>query len=382
MPRRRSPAARSTPPSLSAEARAEAGHARRLRLLCPRPRHGCPPRRRYVAPGRDRRMGEPGGLDFGPRLLAPRRLERRVDRLPAGCASWPSNGSFAPAVIIGPRAPSRRRPSALGRAAAQGRGNNRRSSESFYGLLARETLGMSTELASDPFIGDDPPIDAASQHPARGRARAGSASPRWPSRCFATRPDRRAVRASRTDPARQDASTCRPPSCGSPTTANGARPSPTAIPTALAALSGWRVDPALAFGHIVQELAFRRCRQPRRRRRPDAGRCRSPPKKVSNSRGVPYSRAALTDPKYNLEFGQSFHRDDAAALRALRASCRESSPRTTRGRCRSARWAESTTRAIRCCGSNHPHWETRYYVPAVMRNMWVYQGSTTSRRSP
>jgi soluble lytic murein transglycosylase len=21
-----------------------------------------------------------------------------------------------------------------------------------------------------------------------------------------------------------------------------------------------------------------------------------------------------------------------------------------------------------------PYWETRYYVPAVMRNMWVYQG--------
>jgi len=21
-----------------------------------------------------------------------------------------------------------------------------------------------------------------------------------------------------------------------------------------------------------------------------------------------------------------------------------------------------------------PYWETRYYVPAVLRNMWVYQG--------
>jgi soluble lytic murein transglycosylase-like protein len=21
-----------------------------------------------------------------------------------------------------------------------------------------------------------------------------------------------------------------------------------------------------------------------------------------------------------------------------------------------------------------PYWETRYYVPAVMRNLWVYQG--------
>jgi soluble lytic murein transglycosylase len=31
--------------------------------------------------------------------------------------------------------------------------------ESFYGLLARETLGMPTRLGSDPFIGSDPPVE-------------------------------------------------------------------------------------------------------------------------------------------------------------------------------------------------------------------------------
>jgi soluble lytic murein transglycosylase-like protein len=39
------------------------------------------------------------------------------------------------------------------------------------------------------------------------------------------------------------------------------------------------------------------------------------------------------------------------------------------------RWA-----AIPCDGDpllwmeSIPYWETRYYVPAVMRNLWVYQG--------
>ena len=31
--------------------------------------------------------------------------------------------------------------------------------ESFYGLLARETLGMSTKLGADPFVGYDPPVE-------------------------------------------------------------------------------------------------------------------------------------------------------------------------------------------------------------------------------
>src|SRR5207302_7061216 len=33
------------------------------------------------------------------------------------------------------------------------------AAESFYGLVARETLGLPTRLSADPFIGSDPPID-------------------------------------------------------------------------------------------------------------------------------------------------------------------------------------------------------------------------------
>ena len=70
-----------------------------------------------------------------------------------------------------------------------------------------------------------------------------------------------AHRASCADPARQEAR----PSGGAAVArqqrpARRARPTPpTAIPTrAGARINGWRVDPALAFGHIVQESAFRR----------------------------------------------------------------------------------------------------------------------------
>ena len=71
-------------------------------------------------------------------------------------------------------------------------------------------------------------------------------------------------------------------------------------------VNGWRVDPALAFGHIVQESAFIRTAVSHAgavglmQVVPDTAQL------VSRNGGVAYSRAALTDPRYNLEFGQSF----------------------------------------------------------------------------
>src|SRR5206468_7762353 len=37
--------------------------------------------------------------------------------------------------------------------------NTYEATESFYGLVARETLGMPTRLAADPFAGSDPTVD-------------------------------------------------------------------------------------------------------------------------------------------------------------------------------------------------------------------------------
>jgi soluble lytic murein transglycosylase len=77
-------------------------------------------------------------------------------------------------------------------------------------------------------------------------------------------------------------------------------------------LGGWRVDPALAFGHIVQESAFRRTAVSQAGA---VGLMQVLPitaQQMATSRGVPYSRASLTDPRFNLEFGQSLSRRCAA----------------------------------------------------------------------
>ena len=88
-------------------------------------------------------------------------------------------------------------------------------------------------------------------------------------------------------------------------------------------LNGWRVDPALAFGHIVQEFAVPPDRgQHRRCGRPDAGAAGTAQPMSRSSRRCHTRRGSLTDPTMNLEYGQSFiemmrgssaHRRPAAA---------------------------------------------------------------------
>ena len=109
-------------------------------------------------------------------------------------------------------------------------------------------------------------------------------------------------------------------------------------------LNGWRVDPALAFGHIVQESAFRRTAVSQAGA---VGLMQVLPitaQQMANSRGVSYTRASLTDPRFNLELPV-------------------------------ARWAAINDKGDPLLWiESIPYWETRYYVPAVLRNMWVYQG--------
>ena len=141
-----------------------------------------------------------------------------------------------------------------------------------------------------------------------------------------------------------------------------------------APLTGWRLDPALAFAHIIQESTFRA----------DAvspadavGLMQVRPgtaQDMARARNLPYSRASLTDPSYNLEFGQSFielmRRSPATGGQLPRMMAAYNAGPTP-----VARWA-----AIPGQGDpllwieSIPYWETRYYVPAVFRNMWVYQG--------
>lgn len=250
------------------------------------------------------------------------------------------------------------------------------SSESFYGLLARETLGMDTRLPADPFIGSDPPVR---QHPnvqraielarigevmmagemLRHQARIGAPSEHHALIQVAKKLDLPSAQlwlANNGQPgARADAA--------------DRYPNPRWTP-----LNGWRVDPALAFGHVVQESSFRHnavspvgavgLMQVRPGTAQD----------IARARNVPFSRGALTDPRTNLEFGQGY-----IEMMRRSASTAGQLPRViasyNAGPLPVGRWAAINDKGDPLLWMESiPYWETRYYVPSVLRNMWVYQG--------
>jgi len=250
-----------------------------------------------------------------------------------------------------------------------------RSNESFYGLLARETLGMDTRLPPSPPTADAsveglPNVRRAvelvkiGQRPLaeemlRHQARIGRPSEHLGLIGVARRLDLAGAQfwlAHNGQP-------------GAVSYPQDAYPMPRWTP-----LTGWRVDPALAFAHIIQESTFRTdaispagavgLMQVRPGTAGDMARIR----------GLAYSPSTLTDPSYNLEFGQSFielmRRSSATGGQLPRMMAAYNA-----GPLPVARWA-----AIPGQGDpllwieSIPYWETRYYVPAVFRNMWVYQG--------
>ena len=93
----------------------------------------------------------------------------------------------------------------------------------------------------------------------------------------------------------------------------------------------------------------------------------------ARARGWP-STGSLTDPKMNLEYGQSFiemmRRNPGTGGQLPRVIASYNA-----GPLPVARWATINDRGDPLLWiESIPYWETRYYVPAVLRNMWVYQG--------
>ena len=135
--------------------------------------------------------------------------------------------------------------------------------------------------------------------------------------------------------------------------------------------SGWRVDPALALAHARQESDFR------------AGAV-SPAGAVGLMQVRPgtagdFARARgtavgdLAYPPTNLEYGQSFielmRGNPATQGQLVKVVAAYNAGPLPVGRWNYINakgdpllWIESL-----------PYWETRYYVPSVLRNMWVYQ---------
>ncbi len=250
-----------------------------------------------------------------------------------------------------------------------------RSPESFYGLVARETLGMATSI-SGPAPADVAAIEALPN------VRRAEALVAIGERAMAEEALRHQARIGR--PADQRALIAVAQKLdlagvqywlatnGQPGTAveSAARyPRPRWTPQ-----NGWRVDPALAYGHVIQESNFREravsaagavgWMQVRPGTAGDTAR----------ARGAVFDPLSLTEPAINLDYGQSF-----IELLRQHPATRGQLPRViaayNAGPLSVDRWG-----AINDHGDpllwieSIPYWETRYYVPAVMRNMWVYQG--------
>ncbi len=250
-----------------------------------------------------------------------------------------------------------------------------RSNESFYGLLARETLGLDTRLPPDPHnysaaVESLPNVRRAAELVAIGerwlaedllrhQARIGRASEHHGLIEFARRLDLAGAQfwlAHNGQP-------------GAVTDPADRYPAPRWAP-----ITGWRVDPALAFAHIIQESTFRAdAVSPAQavglmQVRPGTA------QDMARARNLPYSRSNLTDPGYNLEFGQSFielmRRSSATGGQLPRIMAAYNAGPTP-----VARWAWIPDRGDPLLWiESIPYWETRFYVPAVFRNMWVYQG--------
>ncbi|HET7605990.1 MAG TPA: lytic transglycosylase domain-containing protein [Sphingomicrobium sp.] len=248
--------------------------------------------------------------------------------------------------------------------------------ESFYGLIARETLGMSTKIGADPFTGNDPPVDhypniqRAIELVKIGEPRLAEQMIVHQAKIGAPSEHHALIQlAKRLDLPAAQLYLAKYGQYGARADATDRYPNPRWSP-----INGWRVDPALAFGHIVQESAFRRAAVSPAdavglmQVRPGTA------QDLARARGIPYSRGSLTDPRFNLEFGQSF-------IEMMRGSSATAGqlPRViasyNAGPLPVGRWAGINDKGDPLLWiESIPYWETRYYVPSVMRNMWVYQG--------
>ncbi|HEX8414056.1 MAG TPA: lytic transglycosylase domain-containing protein, partial [Sphingomicrobium sp.] len=249
------------------------------------------------------------------------------------------------------------------------------SPESFYGLLARETLGMDTRLPAKSrndaaLVEQLPNVRRAAELIRIGERALADRMIRHQAAIGSPREHQGLIEvAKRLELASTQhwlASTGQPGALADP---SDRYPNPRWTP-----LNGWRIDPALAFGHIIQESTFNIGAVSAA----DAvGLMQVVPSTAADmarDRGMPFSRAQLTDARYNLEYGQSviewMRRSGNTGGQLTKVIAAFNAGLTPVGRWASINdkgdpllWVESLS-----------YWETRYYVPAVLRNLWVYQG--------
>jgi soluble lytic murein transglycosylase-like protein len=247
-----------------------------------------------------------------------------------------------------------------------------RNGETFYGLLARRTLGLRTAMApltapADPRVEAQPNVrraillqgigerDLAGQY-LRHQARIGRGSDHLALLGVARRlglPATQHWLAHFAQPGTQ-----LPPASRYP------RPD-------WAPAGGWRIDPALGLAHALQETSFRaEAISPAGA----VGLMQVLPgtaQLIAGNKGVPVGN--LIDIATNMEWGQSWiewmRRNPATGGQLPKVIASYNAGPLPVGR-----WAYNDRGDPLLWMESIPYWETRFYVPAVMRNMWVYQG--------
>ncbi|NUS99506.1 MAG: transglycosylase SLT domain-containing protein [Sphingomonas sp.] len=139
--------------------------------------------------------------------------------------------------------------------------------------------------------------------------------------------------------------------------------------------NGWRIDPALALAHMRQESNFR-------------ANVVSPAGAVGLMQVLPttanamarrngYDAGSLFDPTANIEYGQSFI-ETMRVSTATQGQLPKIIAAYNAGPLPVARWSYMAPADPLLWIESIPYWETRYYVPAVFRNLWVYQGMASA----
>ena len=247
-----------------------------------------------------------------------------------------------------------------------------RSPESFYGLVARQTLGMDKALApavrAPSSIGSLPNVRRAAELAAIGERALAEELLRH--QCKIGAPSSHSALAAKARELELPAAAfwiAHNGPHGAVATAADRFPLPRWAPT-----GGWRVDPALAYAHVRQESDFRMAAVSpagavglMQVRPGTAG-------DTARARGIALGN--LADPMVNLEYGQSF-----IELMRGKSATRGQLPRViaayNAGPLPVDRWNSINDKGDPLLWiESLPYWETRYYVPAVLRNMWVYEG--------
>jgi len=247
-----------------------------------------------------------------------------------------------------------------------------RSPESFYGLLARETLGTHTRLPPDPPTGLARIQALPNVRRAEELVRIGQhwlAEELLKHQAQIGHPaDHHALieLARRLDLPSAQYWLAHNGQPGAVVHAADRYPVPRWMP-----YGGWRIDPALALAHMRQESNFRA----------DVvspagavGLMQVLPVTASQmSRRNGVSAANLFEPAANMAHGQSFI-EAMHGSSATQGQLPKIIAAYNAGPLPVARWSAMAMSDPVLWIESIPYWETRYYVPAVFRNLWVYQG--------